>query len=117
MIDMWDVRAMQFASFGLGFDFLFMPLYAIAISLGCLLAAGRHPGTFARIGAWLGWGAFLAMVLDMVENFGLWSSLLGNAQSAWPAVSFWCAVIKFILIILGILYGLIGWSWPKTKEV
>jgi len=57
MVASWDGRAQLFAAFGLGFDYLFMLSYAFAIALACLLAAGRHPGAFAKIGAWLGWGA------------------------------------------------------------
>ncbi len=113
MIASWDARAQLFAAFGLGFDFLFMPVYALALCLGSLLAVGRHPGRFAKLGAWIGWGALAAPLFDAVENIGLWSSLLGHAQSAWPAVSFWCATAKFALILLGILYGLVGWFWPK----
>ena len=115
MIDSWDARGQLYAAFGLGFDFLFMPVYALALCLGSLLAAGRHPGPFAKLGAWIGWGAFTAAIFDAVENIGLWNSLLGHAQSAWPAVSFWCACFKFGLIILGIFYGLVGWLWPKKK--
>jgi hypothetical protein len=115
MIDSWDARAQLYAAFGLGFDFLFMPTYALALALGSLLAAGRHPGWFAKLGAWIGWGALAAPLFDAIENIGLWNSLLGHAQSAWPAVSFWCATAKFALILLGILYGLIGWLWPKKK--
>ena len=115
MLNSWDARAQLFAAFGLGFDYLFMPVYAIALALGALLAAGRHPGWFAKIGAWIGWGAFLAAIFDAVENIGLWNSLLGNVNSAWPAVSFWCATFKFGLILLGIAYGLIGWILPKKK--
>jgi hypothetical protein len=113
MISSWDARAQLYAAFGLGFDFLFMPSYAFAIALGCLLAAGRHPGWYAKLGAWLGWGAFAAPLFDAVENIGLWNSLLGHVNSAWPVVSFWCATFKFALILLGIFYGLIGWFWPK----
>jgi hypothetical protein len=116
MIASWDARAQLFAAFGLGFDFLFMPSYAFTLALACLLAAGRHPGWFAKLGAWLGWGAFAAAIFDSVENIGLWNSLLGHSQSAWPAVSFWCACFKFGLLILGILYGLAGWLWPKSTH-
>ncbi len=113
MIASWDARAQLFAAFGLGFDFLFMPVYAVALALGALLAAGRHPGWFARLGTWLGWGAFLAALLDAVENIGLWNILLGSVNSSWPVISFWCASFKFGLILLGILYGLAGWLWSK----
>jgi hypothetical protein len=115
MIASWDTRTQLFTAFGLGFDYLFMPSYALAIALACLLSAGRHPGVFARIGTWLGWGVFLAAIFDAVENIGLWNSLLGNFNSAWPSISFWCAVLKFTLLLLGIGYALIGWILPKKK--
>ena len=116
MVASWDARAQLFAAFGLGFDYLFMPSYAFAIALACLLAAGRHAGAFAKISAWLGWGAFLAAIFDSVENIGLWNSLLGPVGATWPQVSYWCAMFKFALILLGILYGLVGWVWPRERS-
>jgi hypothetical protein len=113
MISSWDARLQLFAAFGLGLDYLFMPCYAFTIALACLLVAGRNKGWFAILGAWLGWVIFLAVLLDAIENIGLWNSLLGNVNSAWPEVSFWCATFKFALILLSIAYGLIGWILPK----
>lgn len=115
MLDSWDERAQLFAAFGLGFDYLFMPSYAIAIALGILLAAGRHPGAFAKLGACLGWGMFAAAIFDALENIGLWYVLLGAANSAWPLLVYWCALFKFGLILLGIAYALAGWVWPRHK--
>ncbi len=34
MLDSWDPDAQFFAAFGLGFDYLFMPAYALALALG-----------------------------------------------------------------------------------
>ena len=116
MVASWDAHAQLHAAFGLGLDYLFMPSYAFVIALACLLAAGRRKGWFAAIGAWLGWGVFLAAIFDALENIGLWHSLLGSVNAPWPAVSFLCAVFKFTLILLGIAFGLIGWILPK-KEV
>jgi hypothetical protein len=115
MVASWDAHARLFAAFGLGFDYLFMPSYAFTIALACLLAAGRHKGWFASLGAWLGWGVFAAALFDALENIGLWKSLLSPVSAPWPAVSFWCANFKFTLILLGILYGLVGWVWPKKR--
>lgn len=115
MVASWDGRAQLFAAFGLGFDYLFMPSYAFAIALGILLAAGRHPGAFAKLGAWLGWGMFAAAIFDALENISLWHVLLGATNSAWPLLSYWCALFKFGLILLGIVYALAGWVWRKPK--
>ena len=115
MIDSWDASARLYAAFGLGFDFLFMPSYALTLALGILLAAGRHPDPFARAGAWLGWGALAAAVFDAVENIALFASLLGPVTAPWPQVAGWCATVKFTLLLLGIFYGLAGWLWPKAR--
>jgi hypothetical protein len=104
-----------FAAFGLGLDYLFMPAYALTLSLGILLAAGRHAGGFAKVGAWLGWGALIAPFFDAVENFALWQVLLGDFQALWPRLAAICATVKFILLLLGLAYALIGWLWPKQK--
>ena len=102
-----------YAAFGLGLDYLFMPMYATALALGILLAAGRHTGWFASLGAWLGWGAYAAALFDAVENFALWKVLLGAVFSAWPSVASVCASVKFGLLVLGLVFALVGWSWPK----
>jgi hypothetical protein len=109
----WDSSAQLFAAFGLGLDYLFMPVYALALSLGILLAAGRHAGAFARVGVWLGWGALAAALFDATENFALWQLVLGDFQSLWPRLANICATAKFSLLLIGLTYALIGWLWPK----
>lgn len=112
----WDARAQLFAAFGLGLDYLFMPAYALTLALGILLAAERHPGWFARLGAWLGWGALAAALFDAVENFSLWQFLLGDFQALWPRLAALCATAKFSLLLLGLVYALLGWAWRKTSR-
>ena len=111
----WDATAQLYAAFGLGFDFLFMPVYATAIALGVLLAAGRHPGRFASIGAWVGWGAFVAALFDSAENICLFNLLLGNGGANYAGMAALYAALKFGLILLGIAFAVIGWIWPKKK--
>jgi len=67
-----------FAVFGLGIDYLFMPVYATALGLGILLVAGRRKGWFAIFGDWLGCGAYAAAAFDAVENYALARMLLLN---------------------------------------
>ena len=109
----WDTNAQFFAAFGLGLDYLFMPAYALALSFGILLAAGRHAGWFARLGAWLGWLALAAALFDAVENFALWQFMLGDFQALWPRLAAVCATIKFTFLLVGLGYALIGWLWPR----
>jgi hypothetical protein len=110
-------RAYSFAVFGLGIDYLFMPVYATALALGILLAAGRHKGWFATLGAWIGWGAYAAALFDAVENFSLARMLLLNeVWSPYPEVAAFSATVKFGLLLLGLFYALVGWSWPNKGE-
>lgn len=107
-------RAYAFAAFGLGIDYLFMPVYATSLALGILLAAGRHDDWFATFGAWLGWGAYVAAIFDAVENYALARMLLMNqVWSPYPEVAAISATVKFGLLLLGLLYALVGWLWPR----
>jgi hypothetical protein len=115
IIASWDATAQLYAAFGLGFDFLFMPIYATAIALGVLLAAGRHPERFASIGVWVGWGAYAATLFDAAENICLFNLLLGNSGANYAGMAAIYATLKFGLILLGIGFALIGWVWPKAK--
>jgi hypothetical protein len=107
-------RAYSFAAFGLGIDYLFMPVYATALALGILMAAGRHQGWFFSLGAWLGWGAYAAALFDAVENYALARMLLMNeVWSPYPEIAAFSASVKFVLLLLGIFFALVGWLWPK----
>ena len=113
IIQSWDARAQRFAAFGLGLDYLFMPVYALAISLGVLMAARKHGGFFEKIGAYIGWGALLAALFDAVENLALWQLLNGTTTALSPSIAFFAATIKFFLILVGIFFALTGWFLPK----
>jgi len=117
ILDSWRDQtglAYAFAAFGLGIDYLFMPVYATALALGILLAVGRHTGWFAIVGAWLGWGAYVAAIFDAVENYALTRMLLMNeVWTPYPQMAAFCATVKFGLLLLGLLYALVGWLWPK----
>lgn len=110
------IRPLLYAAFGLGFDYLFMPSYALIIALGVLLAMGRQRGWFASFGAWIGWGSLAAALFDATENFALFRTLLyWQADTPWPQIAFWCASVKFALIGLGVGYALLGALLPRSK--
>lgn len=104
-----------FAAFGLGIDYLFMPLYSFALSFGTLLAAGKHGGWFKSLGAVTGYGAFVSALFDAVENYALFQVLLGKLFSPYPEIAFYCASIKFGLLIFGLVYAVAGWLLPKNS--
>ena len=112
ILDSWDARAKLFAAFSLGFDYLYMLAYATAISLGCLLAALVIRGQkwpFGSLGAPLAFGMWIASGFDAVENLALSFILLGGAMAdIWPAIARVCALIKFSLIFVGLVYVFYG---------
>ena len=108
MIDSWDANARLYAAFGLGFDYLFMPTYALALSLGLLLASSNKTGFYHTFAAWMGWGAFAAALFDAVENYALWKELINGAFSPYPEIAAFCATIKFMLLIVGLITALSG---------
>jgi hypothetical protein len=107
----WDAPARIRAAFGLGLDFLFIPVYAGAISLGCALASGglqARKWPLAALGNIFAWGVVLAGLLDVIENYALTVILFGSITAPWPQIAAWCAGPKFVLIFLGLVYALYG---------
>jgi hypothetical protein len=112
IIGSWDERARQFAAFSLGFDFLYILAYSTLISVGCVIAA-----TNIRTANWplwgsgisLAWGMWLAALLDGVENLCLSLILLAGASaSLWPAIARICALSKFGLLFVGLVFTFYG---------
>ena len=107
IIASWDARAQRYAAFGLGLDYVYMLAYASTISLACLWA-----GQVLRSSGWplsgaarpLAWGQWLAALLDALENLSLAIILLESVRSPWPELARLCAVLKFALIFLGLVY-------------
>lgn len=116
MLASWDASARLNNAFGLGFDFLFMPVYATALSLGILLAHPRRRGFWLPLGSLLGWGAYAATLFDAIENLALFASLQGQWQAPMPHLAAACATVKFMLILLGLSYALLGWLWPEPQK-
>lgn len=111
IVDSWDQNAQLYAAFSLGFDYLFMVLYSTTIALACLWAGETLLGSgwpLSGLGVPLAWGLWLAALLDAVENLGLTRVLLVSNTSPWPEIAMWCAVVKFALIFLGLVYAFFG---------
>lgn len=115
MVLTWSSEAMLNASFGLGIDYLFMPIYAIALAFGTLLAANRHGGWLKSLGVAAGYGTFAAPLFDAVENWALFNVLSGAFESPYPEIAFYCALAKFGLLFFGIVFAFVGWILPRTK--
>jgi hypothetical protein len=120
MMDQWDANTRLRGAFSLGLDYLFMLTYPAAISMACRLAVGvfrtRKLGAY-KVGGLLIRGQWLAAIFDATENVALFLILLGNTSSTAPVVASVCAIIKFSLIFLGIVYSLFGLFVKTFKSV
>ncbi|HWQ82985.1 MAG TPA: hypothetical protein VN363_00370, partial [Anaerolineales bacterium] len=107
----WDSAARQIAAFCLGLDYLFMPAYALAISLADRWVGEglRQRGLpLAPAGIPLAWGVWLGALLDALEN-GLQAAMLfGSANPALPGITRVVAVVKFGLVFAGLGYVFYG---------
>jgi hypothetical protein len=111
ILSSWDPSARERAAFGLGLDFLFIPVYTIAIALGCTLASRgmrSREWPLAKVGKPLIVGVCLAGLLDVVENISLLVILFDSVSSPWPQIAAWCAGPKFGFIFLALVYALYG---------
>ena len=102
ILQSWSPRARTVAAFTLGFDYLYMPLYAAGLSfLGAtltLVARRRgRPGLAGWVAgvAWLPW---LAAAADAVENAAALEMVLGGPDTPWPTVVRTAALSKFALL-------------------
>jgi hypothetical protein len=105
IVDAWNETDRIRAGFSLGFDYLYMPVYSTTIALACVMAAGvLKKRVWYVCGVLLAWGLWIAAVCDATENLALFTILLGNNVAPYPQVAQICAIIKFGLILLGLMY-------------
>jgi len=111
ILNSWDVQARMYAAFGLGIDYVFMLLYSTTIALGCLWSGQVLRGRgwpLSGLATGIAWGQWAAAIFDALENLALIVILFGNLVSPWPEVARWCALLKFTLIFLGLVYAFFG---------
>lgn len=102
------------AAFNLGLDYAFLLAYATALALACLAVAETldlYHAAIARLGRWLAWAAFGAAGLDAVENTALIQVVLGARSDALLLVAWGCALVKFVLVGMGVAYVVLGLSY------
>lgn len=108
ILESWDATARVAAAFNLGLDYLFLVLYASALALAATLTTRLLEARWWALGAAIAWGQVLAAVLDAIENAALLVILNQDATSPWPEVAALCAVIKFALVGVGLLFAGFG---------
>jgi hypothetical protein len=111
ILESWDAKARLAAAFGLGLDYLFMVFYSSTLSLGCIWTwqiLKERALPIAGVGILLGWSSWLAALFDGTENLALLILLFASNISPWPEIARICAILKFSLIFLAIVYAIYG---------
>lgn len=104
----WEGMPMRYAGLNLAFDYFFMIGYGLL--LACLTETLRRKtriNFLQKTGNLFVGGMLLAALLDAVENIALIRLYLGVESDAMAALAYWCAAVKFGLILMGILYMLV----------
>jgi hypothetical protein len=106
IVNAWDVQDRIRAGFNLGFDYLYMPVYSTLIALACVWGAGVLASRQWRVtGLLLGWCLWAAAIFDAVENVMLTVMLFDAVAAPCPQVAWVCAMLKFGLIVLGLVFA------------
>jgi len=111
ILESWDAHARVYAGINLGLDYLFIDAYVGAIGLGCVVVGRRLRGApkgLGSAGAFLAWAMVLAGVLDVVENYALIRLLLGSQAALLPTLARLCAIPKFLIVLISLIYVLVG---------
>lgn len=108
MINSWDPQAKTAAGMSMGFDFLFLLIYASFLSMLIFTVNSRFSANFNSLYKWMIAVPFIAAFFDVIENIALVKLLLGDIQQRWSVVAYYSAMIKFGILFLVILYILIG---------
>ena len=113
------------AGFSLGFDYLFMPLYAMSFYFSAMLAREAFTprrGLWRRVMDYLGFVPFVGAIADAIENALEFSMLSGGAtdgvaQAASMATSVktTCFYVGLLLLVAAIA-GVIKLRRPKKEE-
>lgn len=108
IVKSWDAIQQKIAAFGLGLDFLFIPVYSTALSLACVWTAANLSArkvTFGVLGMLIAWLQWVAAILDGLENIALMNILIGNPNPSLAPLASWCAGLKFGIIVAGMVWS------------
>jgi len=89
-------------------DFIFIFFYALFLYLASMKLNEKFGGKFGKAGKWIGRGALLAGGLDVLENAGMLVSLSGHTSDPVVLFTVICAVLKWLLAVVAVLYVLTG---------
>lgn len=106
IINEWkEQEVMANASRSIYLDFVFLILYSTSIALGCLVLSNFTSDRFLiQVGLWLSKIVVVAGFSDVIENLAMLRTLSGLMSVQTTTVAYWCAIIKFLILIISLLF-------------
>jgi hypothetical protein len=110
------------AGFGLGLDFLFIPLYGAALFFGAIVALdciASRPGLLRRIMTLLALAPIAAALCDVLENCLELVMLTSGPTDALARLALEATAAKYVGIAIGLVLsiaGLIGLYWKRSAK-
>ena len=107
IIDQWGVSGEARMLAQIGLDNWWLALYSTTLASLCVMVAIRlrpHSLTWANYGVSLAWAAWLAALLDRMENFALVQVIEGSRSILFTMGAAIFAAIKFVIVIACLLY-------------
>lgn len=116
----WDREQQLFAVFGIGADYLYIFVYGILLAAGAAWGvAVFQQGFLSKLGIWLSRAMILAGVADAVENYAMLQLFWGEQSQGWVSLAYYCASLKFGIVIAAIVYGLFttlaAFTWRRLR--
>ena len=118
ILNSWSTLSKTYAGLSLGYDFLFLFIYTLFISI-LIHKLNKKNWTnkpLYKLGEVLIWTMFLTAIFDCVENVSLIKLLIGGRQQLWVSVAYYFAFVKFLLIGISILYIIVNFFILLLKK-
>jgi len=89
-------------------DFIFLLFYSSFLFCSCKLMVKKGVATYKKIANLFAYASLAAGFLDILENIGMLKILNGSVSGSITFFTTACAILKWTLVILVILFLLIG---------
>ena len=109
----WSVEDRVTIAFINGLDYLFGPLYANLLALGCIWAGRLGRGSTSRAGSTFAWLAWVVLLLDFPENVAYLNLVAGNTSQPWPLISGTCILVRTALVLALLVF--MGWCFQQRS--
>ena len=116
ILDQWGVSGEARMLAQIRLDNWWLALYSTTLAVLCVMVSIRlrsRAPRWSNVGVHLAWSAWLAAVLDRIENLALARIINGDVQTSWTGLAFGCAAVKFIIVFACLLYILGSPFFPR----